>query len=157
MRMLKERVRKQDAQKACTMRGGSMGVKVPEWYLEVTEIAKSYYDLLKQRADIEREILLCSSGPADGMPRNPEPGDPTARKAEQLIHKKGNLDMQITAIQKALDELYDDCERQLIRKNLFQRIPMHWINLPMPIITMKRVRRRFLRNAARKMGIIPAK
>ena len=86
-------------------------MKIPEWYLETTRIAKDYYDYLKRR------------------------------------------DMAtVKALQDALEELRDDEERHLIRMNLFQRVPMRWVNVSMSIITMKRIRKRYLRIVARKLG-----
>ena len=132
-----------------------MGNKIPDWYKEMTKLAKSYYTLLHMRSEIEKDVLLGSSGPADGMPRTPSPGDPTARKAELLIRTKEEADAPIRAMQAAMDNLWDEKERQFIRLNLYQQIPMHWINIPIPIITMKRIRSRFLRDVARRLGKIP--
>lgn len=86
-------------------------MKIPEWYLETTRIAKGYYDYLKRR------------------------------------------DMAtVKALQDALEELRDDEERRLIRMNLFQRVPMRWVNVSMSIITMKRIRKKYLHIVARKLG-----
>lgn len=125
-----------------------------ETYASCVKIAKSYYDLLRQRREIERDILLGSSAPSDGMPRSAGPGNPTAAKAERLMREKENVDMQIKAIQDALETLPDDPARKLIRQNLFQRIPMHWVNIPMAIVTMKRTRSRFIRQLARNLGMM---
>lgn len=127
--------------------------KIPkEIYSECVQIAKDYYTLLDQRKEIEKDILLGSSGPADGMPRASTPGNPTAAKAEAMMREKARVDRMIKAIQSALETLPDETARQVIRKNLFQHIPMHWINLPAPIITMKRIRSAFIRQLARNLG-----
>ena len=124
---------------------------IPEWHLEVTRIAKQYNDLLKERAGLEKEILFGRTHTPGGMPRNPAPGDPTGSKAVRLIRERERLDRLIEALQGGLEDMRDNAERQLIRQNLFQRIPMHWVNLPMSIITMKRIRKRYLRNVARRL------
>ena len=125
-----------------------------EIYSECTRIAKSYYDLLRQRREIEKDILLGSAGPSDGMPRSSTPGNPTAAKAERLMQEKERVDRKIMAIQDALETLPDNAAMQLIRQNLFRKIPMHWVNLPMSIITMKRIRSRFIRQLAKNLGMI---
>lgn len=119
--------------------------------METTRIAKQYNDLLKQRAEVEKEILLGTMHIPGSMPGRSLPGDPTGSKAVRLISEKEQLDRLIHALQEGLEELRDDSERQLIRKNLFQRIPMHWINLPMSIVTMKRIRKRYLRSVAKSL------
>lgn len=124
---------------------------IPEWHLEVTRIAKQYNDLLKERAGLEKEILFSTTHTPGGMPRNPTPGDPTGSKAIRLIRERERLNRLIEALQGGLEDMRDDTERKLIRQNLFQRIPMHWVNLPMSIITMKRIRKRYLRNVARRL------
>lgn len=127
--------------------------KIPqEIYSECVQIAKDYYALLRQRSEIERDILLGSSGPADGMPRASAPGNPTAAKAERMMREKEQVDRTIRAIQDALESLPDETAMQVIRKNLFQKIPMHWINLPVSIPTMKRIRATFIQRLARNLG-----
>ena len=127
--------------------------KIPqEVYSECAQIAKSYYSLLHQRREIESDILLGSGGPADGMPRASAPGNPTAAKAERMMREKEKVERMIRAIQEALETLPDETAMQVIRKNLFQQIPMHWINLPVSIPTMKRIRAAFICQLARNLG-----
>lgn len=126
-------------------------MEIPEWHLETARIAKQYNDLLKERAGLEKEILFSTTHTPGGMPRNSTPGDPTGSKAIRLIRERERLNKLIEALQGGLEDMRDDTERKLIRQNLFQRIPMHWLNLPMSIITMKRIRKRYLRNVARRL------
>ena len=137
-----------------------MDKKIPwEIYRECTLIAKSYYDLLEQRRDIEKEILLGSNAPADGMPRSPGVGDPTEQKAEALIQRKAEVEKKIHALQTAFEHLEEEWERKLIRLNLFreQRIPMecltaHGVNVC--VRTMKQKRREFILDVAQLLGMI---
>lgn len=122
-----------------------------ERYSECVRIAKSYYALLKARAEIERDVIYASASGQDGMPKAATVGDPTARKAAEMIRAKADIDCKIRAIQSALESLPDDCARQFIRQNIFRGIPMHWCNLPMSIPTRKRIRSRFIRALARMM------
>ena len=46
-----------------------------EAYCYCVKIAKSYYDLIEERRQIEKEILFGSSGPSDGMPRGGGTGE----------------------------------------------------------------------------------
>ena len=126
-------------------------MKVSEWHLETARIAKQYNDLLKERAGLEKEILFSTTHTPGGMPRNPAPSDPAGSKAIRLIRERERLNKLIEALQGGLEDMRDDTERKLIRQNLFQRIPMRWVNLPMSIITMKRIRKRYLRNVARRL------
>ena len=122
----------------------------PDTYHIVLTIAKSYYTLLRRRREID-DAIRWESRQVDGPPGG-APGNPTARKAERLITKKDQNERKIQAIEKAWNEMSDDTERELIERNLFQKIPMNWINLPMSERSMKRVRRRFLRCLAEELG-----
>ena len=66
-----------------------------EVYKDCTRLAKSYYDLIEQRRQIEKEILYGSSGPSDGMPHGSGAGNPTAMKAEKLIREKEQVDLDL--------------------------------------------------------------
>ena len=71
-----------------------MSERIPKKvYKDCTRLAKSYYDLIEQRRQIEKEILYGSSGPSDGMPHGSGAGNPTALKAEKLIREKEQVDL----------------------------------------------------------------
>ena len=130
-----------------------------EVYCYCVKIAKSYYDLIEERRQIEKEILYGSSGPSDGMPRGSGTGDPTAAKAERLMQEKARVDKQLSAIQRAFDRLEDKWEQMLIRDNLFRH---PWVSMecliargcPMSVPTMKRIRHDFIVDVARELGMI---
>lgn len=123
-------------------------------YSRCTILAKSYYVLIARRRELARDILLSSPPPSEGMPRSPGAGDPTARKAERLIACTAELDRKINAIHRALDDLPDETARAFIRKNLFDRIPMIYIDLPIAEIGMKRTRRAFVLSLAKHLNEI---
>lgn len=130
-----------------------------EVYCYCVKIAKSYYDLIEERRQIEKEILFGSSGPSDGMPRGGGTGDPTAAKAERLMHEKERVDRQLTALQRAFERLDDKWEKMLIRENLFRH---PWVSMecliargiPYSVPTMKRKRHDFIVDVARELGMI---
>ena len=121
-------------------------------YQRNARLAKCYYFWLKQRRDIERDILYASAGPGDGMPRGSGNGDPTAAKAEKLIARLAEVDRKIQAMQKAMDALPDEECRVLVRKNLYDHLPMQYIPVNMSERTMKRVRAQYIRLVAEYMG-----
>ena len=123
-------------------------------YSRCTILAKSYYNLLARRREKEREILLSSPPPGDGMPRSHGNGNPTAAKAERLIMCKDELDRKIKALQSAMEAMPDDTAREFIRKNLYDRLPMRYIDSPLPEISMKRIRRKFICLVAINLGEI---
>lgn len=123
-----------------------------EVYQRNARLAKCYYFWLKQRRDIERDILYASAGPGDGMPRGGGNGDPTAAKAEKLIARLGEVDRKIHALQEAMDAMPDEDARVLIRKNLYDHIPLQYIPVNMSESTMKRTRALYIRLVAEKMG-----
>ena len=86
------------------------------------------------------------------MPRGGGNGDPTAAKAEKLIARLAEVDRKIDAMQKALDALPDEESRVLVRKNLFDHLPMQYIPVSMSERTMKRVRAQYIRLVAEYMG-----
>lgn len=121
-------------------------------YQRNVRLAKCYYFWLRQRRDIQRDILYASAAPGDGMPRASGNGDPTAAKAEKLIARLAEVDRKIDAMQKALDALPDEESRVLVRKNLFDHLPMQYIPVSMSERTMKRVRAQYIRLVAEYMG-----
>ena len=61
-------------------------------------------------------------------------------------------DFKIKAIEQSWAAMVDETEREFIKKNLFEGIPMQCINLPMSMSAMKRARRKFLTLLAKKIG-----
>lgn len=57
------------------------------------------------------------------------------------------------AVRLALEALRDDTERELIRRNLFDKVPLQYIPIPLSLSTMKRIRARFLRLLAENLGM----
>lgn len=53
-------------------------------------------------------------------------------------------DLGIRAVEQAWARMGDDVAREFVRRNLFEGERMQYIDLPMSISTMKRLRRRFL-------------
>lgn len=123
-----------------------------EVYQRNARLAKCYYFWLKQRRDIERDILYASAGPWDGMPRGGGNGDPTAAKVEKLIARLEEVDKKIRALQEAMDAMPDEEARVLIRKNLYDHIPLQYIPVNMSESTMKRTRALYVCLVAEKMG-----
>ncbi|WP_195984062.1 hypothetical protein [Clostridium sp. D33t1_170424_F3] len=117
-------------------------------YKRCLATAEDYYNLLRRRKEIEEEVIFAGRCPSDGMPHNSSGGDETAQKAERLIARKRRLDEQIKAIEQAWNAARDNTEKDFIRLNLFEYVPMSSIKLPMSPRTMKRCRQRFLINLA---------
>lgn len=63
----------------------------------------------------------------------------------------GGYKAYLEPIEKALDSLPDETAKNIIRKNLFEGIPMQCINEPCSIKTMQRYRQGFLWSMAREM------
>lgn len=126
--------------------------KVPkDIYSHCVRIAKSYYTLLTRRGQIEREILYASAAPPAGMPRGSDVGKPTESTALRLIRKKDEIDRKIGAIQRALEFLPGEVERAFIRKNLFERVPMIYIDAPISERTGKRIRAAYIQRLAMEL------
>ena len=121
-------------------------------YARNTALCKSYRILLKRLRQIERDILYSGTPPANGMPHASGTGDPTAAKAERLVRLKADTERKVQAINAAYDLLPDDTARDMIRRNVFDGIPMQNIDTPMSIRTMKRIRSEFVRRVAENMG-----
>ncbi len=96
-------------------------------YTITLAVANSYFVLIKRRDNYETD------GAQTSIYRN-----------EQKIH----------AVEQAWAVCIDDCEREIIKKNLFERIPIKYINLPMSQSAMKRARRRFLIRLAKNLAEI---
>lgn len=124
-----------------------------EIYSQCTALAKSYYAMLRRRKELEEQILY-GSPCNDGQPKGSGTGDPTARKAERLVIAKERNEWKIRAVEQAWCRMADETDRELIKQNLFEQIPMHCIDLPMSVIDMKRTRKKYLTFLAEELGEI---
>lgn len=115
----------------------------PDVYRLCVNIARSYYALLRRRREIENEIIFAGHLP-DGQPRGGGTSNETADKAERMILRKEECNRKIKAIEQALSECQDDCEREFIKLNLFDGVWIRNVNLPIADRTMKRYRKQFL-------------
>ena len=57
------------------------------------------------------------------------------------------------AVRRALEGLNDDSERELVRRNLIEKVSLQRIPMPLSLSTMKRIRARFLRLLAQELGM----
>lgn len=124
-----------------------------EIYSQCTALAKSYYAMLKRRKELEEQILY-GSPCNDGQPKGSGTGDPTARKAERLVIAKERNEWKIRAVEQAWCRMIDETEREFIKQNLFEKIPMQCIDLPMSIRSMKYAREKYINFLAEEMGEI---
>ena len=122
-------------------------------YRQCTSIAKSYYAMLQRRQELT-EMILYSSVLADGQPKSNSTGNPTAQKAEKLIALQSRNDYKIKAVEQAWARMPDMAARDFIKFNVFQGVQMHYINLPLSIRTMKRLRSQFIFYIAEELGEI---
>lgn len=120
-------------------------------YSRCTILAKAYYDIPARLREIDRDIIMASAPPGDGMPRGNAIGDPTSEKALKIMRAKEATERQYKALQDAFDELPDEFSRELIDKNLFRGIPMDYVVVPMSERQKKRVRSGFIRALAEKL------
>ena len=120
-------------------------------YRQCVAIAKSYYPMLRRRREQE-EAILHGSPAHDGQPRAQGASDPTARKAERLIAAKERNDLKIRAVEQAWCRMVDESAREFVKKNLFEGVRMQYIDLPMSIPTMKRLRSKFIRYVAEELN-----
>ena len=120
-------------------------------YRQCVAIAKSYYAMLQRRKEQEEEILH-GSAPPDGQPHGSGVGDPTGRKAERLIAARQRNEQKIRAVEQAWARMDDDTAREFIRQNVFEGVPMQYIDLPVSIPTMKRMRSKFVCMVAEELG-----
>lgn len=122
-------------------------------YREAVNVAKSYYAMLRRQKEIEDEIINASQAP-DGQPRGTTSGDATGSKAERIILRQAENDRKIKAVKQAWAMFTEPYQREFIRLNLFENIRMDSINLPMAIISMKRLRKKFLIHVAENLNEI---
>ena len=97
-------------------------------YTITLSVAKAYNTMLKRRDDYNS---MSNSGDicADARRNN----------------------KKIEAVEQAWAACVDECERELIKKNLFEHVPMGYINLPMSERSMRRARKRFLIRLAERL------
>lgn len=128
--------------------------RIPEdVYKRVTQVCKDYRTLLRRQREIYTDVIYGTRDRGGG--RNGSGiSDPTARQAEKIMRLKGEIERKIKAVEGAYRCLRDDTERRLIERNLFEHVSMEKIDLPMPIVTMKRVRKRFIVDVARRLDEI---
>lgn len=119
-------------------------------YKQCNAIARSYYTMLARRKEQEEEILHGSKC-SDGQPRGSSIGDPTAAKAARLIELKERNDFKIKAVEQAWCRMVDVTARRFIKKNVFEGVPMNYIDLPMSIRSMKRTRKCFITYVAEEL------
>lgn len=122
-------------------------------YRQCVAISKSYYTMLRRRREQE-EMILHGSVFNDGQPKAHGIGDPTAKKAERLIAAKERNDKKIKAIERAQERMSDNTARKFIERNIFEGVQMQYIDLPMSIPTMKRIRSKFICFVAEELGEI---
>lgn len=122
-------------------------------YRQCTAIAKSYYAMLRRRQELT-EMILYGSVLADGQPKSNSTGNPTAQKAEKLIALQSRNDYKIKAVERAWARMPDTAARSFIKQNIFEGTRMHYINLPISIPTMKRLRSKFICFVAEELGEI---
>lgn len=120
-------------------------------YWQCVAVAKSYYTMIRRRQEME-EIILHGSPVNDGQPKGSGTGNPTARKAEQLLAARERNDQKIRAVERAFFRMNDKCAQDFVRKNLFEGVRMHYINLPLSLATMKRYRSKFIQILAHELG-----
>lgn len=83
-----------------------------------------------------------------------------ARSYPELLKRRGKLPpeqerrntQKIQAVEESLQEMVDDTERELVRRNLMGGVRMDHIPLPMSLRTMKRTRKKFLWILAKKLN-----
>lgn len=120
-------------------------------YRQCTAIAKSYYAMLRRRqelTDLYGPLLV------DGQPKSNSTGKTAAQKAEKLIALQSRNDYKIKAVEQAWARMPDIAARNFIKQNVFEGTRMHYINLPISIPTMKRLRSKFIRFVAEELGEI---
>lgn len=128
--------------------------KIPkEIYSQCAAMAKSYYAMLRRRKELEEQILH-GSAHSDGQPKGSGVGNPTASKAERIVIAKERNEWKIRAVEQAWCRMVNQAEREFIKQNLFEQIPMQFINLSMSIRTMKRAREKYIRFLAEELGEI---
>lgn len=122
-------------------------------YMDATRICTRYRAMKRQLVFLRREILHAGGGAADGMPRGSGTGDPTARKAARLITALSSLETKIQAIETAYNALPDEAAKRLIRKNVFDGIPITHVDVPMSESTCKRIREAYILQVAIELGL----
>jgi hypothetical protein len=121
-------------------------VKLPNHVYNIcVDVAKSYYALLQHRRETEEKILHAGKTANDGMPKGSEFSDETANKAQRIIMLQAEANRKIEAIERAWwNSTKNEEERKIIQKNLFEGVPMIYIDTTLSECTMKKIRKRFL-------------
>lgn len=119
-------------------------------YRMAVNVAKSYYAMLRRREEIEDEVINASQS-SDGQPHGSGISDTTAQKAERILLRQEENERKIKAVEQAWAAFAEPYQREFIRLNLFENIRMEDINLPFAIITMKRLRKKFLIHVAENL------
>ena len=128
-------------------------IKLPkDIYCQCVAIAGAYYTMLSRRSQLEEEVFGVAIS-MDGMPHGSTIGNPTAIKVERLMAQQRN-DWKIKCVEQAWLQMQDATEREFVKKNIFERIQMQYIDLPMSIRTMKRVRAKYIYCLAKELGEI---
>lgn len=122
-------------------------------YNDASMIATRYLTMKRQIRYLQDEIIHAQGGCADGMPRGSGTGDPTATKAERMIRSLTDVQRKVDAVEKAFAELRDEHERTLIRKNVFEGIPVTHIDVPISSRTCQRIRGQFIWHVALNLGM----
>lgn len=106
-------------------------------YRQCVAIAGAYYTLLARRKELD-----CATN------------NKQAQELERLATTRRRTVWKIRCIERALEQVTDTTEREFVRKNVFEHMRMHHIDLPLSVRTMKRVRRRYIYTLAKELGEI---
>lgn len=122
-------------------------------YRMAVNVSKSYYAMLRRRQEIENDIIH-ESPASDGQPHGSGTSDTTGQKAERIILRQAENERKIKAVEQAWAIFTEPWQREFIRLNFFENIRMDDINLPMAVISMKRLRKTFLIAVAENLNEI---
>ena len=106
-------------------------------YRQCVAIAGSYYTLLARRKELNCAI-----------------SNRQAHELERFSPPHLRTEWKIRCIERALEQVTDTTEMEFVRKNVFEHMRMHHIDLPLSVRTMKRVRRRYIYTLAKELGEI---
>jgi len=106
--------------------------------------------MLRRRQEIENDIIH-ESPCSDGQPHGSGTSDTTAQKAERIILRQAENERKVNAVEQVWAIFAEPCQREFIKLNFFENIRMDDINLPMAVISMKRLRKTFLMAVAENL------
>lgn len=93
--------------------------KIPnDIYSQCYSIAKSYHDMLARRVSFAED------------------------EACNAVSERNEV--KIKALEQAWAQMADETEREFIKLNIFEGVRMHYIELPLSIRSMKRLRAKFI-------------